>query len=56
MSLSSAISSSHKLDETARDTWCKMNNYIIWCSYREVIVVTKIATGRSSEAQSIVMY
>ncbi len=33
----------------------KMNNYIVR-SYRYVIVVNKIATRRSSKAQSIVMY
>ncbi len=32
-----------------------MNNYIVR-SYRVVIVVTKIATRRTSKAQSIVMY
>ncbi len=32
-----------------------MNNYIVK-SYRDVIVVTKIATRRISKAQSIVMY
>ncbi len=32
-----------------------MNNYIVR-SYRDVIVVTIIATRRSSKAQSIVMY
>ncbi len=33
----------------------QMNNYIVR-SYRDVIVVTKIAKGRTSKAQSIVMY
>ncbi len=33
----------------------EMNNYIVR-SYRDVIVVTKIATRRTSKAQSIVMY
>ncbi len=32
-----------------------MNNYIVR-SYRDVIVVTKIATRSSSKAHSIVMY
>ncbi len=32
-----------------------MNNYIVM-SYRDVIVVTKIATRITSKAQSIVMY
>ncbi len=32
-----------------------MNNYIVR-SYRDVIVVTKIATRRSSKAKSIVIY
>ncbi len=32
-----------------------MNNYIVR-SYRDVIVVTKIATRRTSKARSIVMY
>ncbi len=35
--------------------WDPMNNYIVR-SYRDVIVVTKIATRRTSKAQSIVMY
>ncbi len=35
------------------DNW--MKNYIVR-SYRDVIVVTKIATRRSSKTQSIVMY
>ncbi len=33
----------------------QMDNYIVR-SYRDVIVVTKIATKRTSKAQSIVMY
>ncbi len=33
----------------------QMNNYMVR-SYRDVIVVTKIATRRTSNAQSIVMY
>ncbi len=33
----------------------QMNNYRVM-SYRDVIVVTKIATRRSSKAQSIAMY
>ncbi len=33
----------------------QMNNYIVR-SYRDVIVLTKIATMRTSKAQSIVMY
>ncbi len=33
----------------------KINNYIVR-SYRDVIIMTKIATRRSSKAQSMVMY